>query len=257
VGVDVARARWASEQALLGLAPDTPDEQFGVGGLAALAVPPTVRIVVLPGDPSAVAVPPQDPTTVIPRFITIPCGRQLPDHRTIRGTSNGYVAVSYSGEDGLWQSFVAVHWNGGVDFFLGSEGGRDWEFPSRPRRRVVYLQRAVSWAWAAFNLQREMVERFTVGGPFRVVVSVANTRGAVLGTLGAGWPDPASTGFWDEPAAVEPHVLLLEDLAEWPDVAGVEELVLRFGARLDLAFGGPAERHLDRAGPGKGTFRPR
>ena len=30
------------------------------------------------------------------------------------------------------------------------------------------------------------------------------------------------------------------------------ELVLRFGARLDLAFGGPGERHLDHVGPEQG-----
>ena len=35
------------------------------------------------------------------------------------------------------------------------------------------------------------------------------------------------------------------------------ELALRFGARLDLAFGGPGERHLDRAGPEQGRFNPR
>jgi hypothetical protein len=75
--------------------------------------------------------------------------------------------------------------------------------------------------------------------------------------FGAGQTDPGSTGFWDEPTAVEQHVLLLEDLAEWPDAVGVEALALRFGARLDLAFGGSGERHLDRAGPDAGKFRPR
>jgi hypothetical protein len=43
-------------------------------------------------------------------------------------------------------------------------------------------------------------------------------------------------------------VLLLENLPEWPDAAGVEAVALRFGARLDLAFGGSGERHLDRTG---------
>jgi hypothetical protein len=56
---DVVRARWEREQVLLGLARDTPDDDFAVGGLAALAVPPTVRIVVLPCDPYAIAVPPR------------------------------------------------------------------------------------------------------------------------------------------------------------------------------------------------------
>ena len=59
------------------------------------------------------------------------------------------------------------------------------------------------------------------------------------------------------PTAIEPRVLLLEDLARWPDEQGVEELALRFGARVDLAFGGSGERHLDRGGPETGRFTPR
>lgn len=39
-----------------------------------------------------------------------------------------------------------------------------------------------------------------------------------------------------------------EDLETWPDEKGVEELALRFGARIDLAFGGNGTRHL--ASPG-------
>lgn len=256
---DVVRARWEREQVLLGLARDTLDEDFAVGGLAAFAMPPTVRIVVLPGDPCAVAVPPQDPMTVIPQPISVPCGQELPHYETVRGTSSGYVAVPYSGEGGLWSSFAAVSWYGGVDFFLGDQGGRDRarDFPPGSRQRVVYLRKAVGWAWAAFDLQREIVERFTVCGPFRTIVAVAHATRASLSMFGTGQTDPGSTGFWDQATAVEQHVLLLEDLAEWPDAVGVEALALRFGARLDLAFGGSGERHLDRAGPDAGKFRPR
>ena len=52
---DAVERRWEREQALLGLARDTPEEEFARGGLAALAVDPTVRITVLPADPSAPA----------------------------------------------------------------------------------------------------------------------------------------------------------------------------------------------------------
>lgn len=254
---EAIRACWDREQALLGFAPDTPDEAFAAGGLASFAMPPTVRICVLVGDPYAVAVPPQNPVNVIPQPITVPCGRELPHHGTVRGMSSGYVALSPSGEDGQWRSFGAVHWHGGVDFFLGDQGGSEWAVATGFRRRVVYLQKAVGWVWAAFDLQREMVERFAVGGPFRAIVAVAQASGASLGTFGAGWPEPSSTGFWGQPTAVDRHVLLLEDLAEWPDAAGVEALALRFGARLDLAFGGSGDRHLDRGGPDSGKFRPR
>ena len=52
---NVVRLRWEREQALLGLAADTPDEGLTVGGLAVLAIPPSVQICGPPGDPGAVA----------------------------------------------------------------------------------------------------------------------------------------------------------------------------------------------------------
>ena len=54
---DALNGRWTREQALLGLDRNTPDEEFARGGLASFAVDPTVRIVVLPGDPSSQPVP--------------------------------------------------------------------------------------------------------------------------------------------------------------------------------------------------------
>ena len=253
---DTAKRRWEKEQALIGLARDTPDEEFARGGLAALAVYPTVRIVVLPGDPSSQAMPAQEPTTVVPKVITLPDGRQFPYHGAVRGTSSGYVGYT-TGDDGRWQNFAALHWHGGVDFFLGTEGGRDWEYPSGSRGRVYFLQKCVGRAWAAFDLQRRMAEQFEIAGPFRAILAIANTTGAVLGYLGAGWPEPGSASLFGQPNAIEPRVLLVEDLDEWPDEKGVKELALRFGARVDLVFGGPGERHLDHAGPEAGRFNPR
>jgi hypothetical protein len=252
---DTARRRWEREQALLGLARDTPDEEFARGGLAVLAVDPTVRVVVLPGDPSSQAVPAEEPTQVVPNPITLPGGLQFPYHGAVRGTSSGYVGYT-AGDGGRWQSYDAVHWHGGVDVFLGNQGGRVWEFPGVSPMRVIYLLKCVSWVWAAFDVQRRIVERFGIAGPFRAILGVADTAGSVLGTLGAGWPEPTSASPFG-PTAIEPRVLLSEDLVEWPDEKGVKELALRFAARLDLAFGGPGERHLDRTGPEQGRFNPR
>jgi hypothetical protein len=194
---------------------------------------------------------------VVPQVITLPCGRQLPHHGIVRGTSSGYVGYTPSGEEGRWRSFTAVHWHGGVDVFPGVEGGREWTLAADSWGRVVFLLKTLGWAWGAFGLQRQIAERFAVGGPFRAIIGVANTAGAVLGDLGAGWQEPGSASLFGQPTAVEQKVLLLEDSPEWPDEKGVEELVLRFGARLDLAFGGPGERHLDRIGPQAGRFSPR
>jgi hypothetical protein len=53
--------------------------------------------------------------------------------------------------------------------------------------------------------------------------------------------------------AVEPTVRII---VLPPDEKGSEELALRFGARVDLAFGGPGTRHLDRDGSETGRFNP-
>jgi hypothetical protein len=245
----VVKQRWEREQALLGLARDSPDEDFAAGGLGALAVPPTVRIVVLPADPGSQCVPGLDPAEVVPPLATLPGGQQLPQLEQVRGTSSGYVRYPYSGDDGMWRSFAAVHWHGGVDLFLGNQGGHEWEDPAGPRRRVVYLLQSITWARAAFDLQRQIIEQFPVAGPFRAILGVAHAAKASLVNFGAGWPEPRPAGFWDQPSAVERHVLLLEDVSEWPGTAGAEDLALRFGARLDLAFGGSGRRHLDRTTP--------
>jgi hypothetical protein len=174
----------------------------------------------------------------------------------VRGTSSGYVGFT-TGNGDRWKSFDAVLWHGGVDVFLGAEGGRTWEVSPGSRRRVIFLRRCIGWAWGAFDLQRQVAERYGIAGPFRAILGIADTAGAMLGNLGTGWAEPESPGAWDMPTAIEPRVMLLEDLASWPDEKGTQELALRFGARVDLAFGGPGERHLDRVGPETGRFTPR
>jgi hypothetical protein len=161
----VVKQRWEREQVVLGLARDSPDEEFAAGGLGALAVPPTVRIVVLPADPGSQCVPGLDPAEVVPQLATLPGGEQLPQLEQVRGTSSGYVRYPYSGDNGRWRSFAAVHWHGGVDFFLGNQGGHEWEVPGGRRQRVVYLLQSIAWAQAAFDLQRRIIEQFPAAGP--------------------------------------------------------------------------------------------
>jgi hypothetical protein len=102
----------------------------------------------------------------------------------------------------------------------------------------------------------QAIEQYSIAGPYRAIIGVANTAGAALGNLGAGWAEPGAPMSFGRPQAVEPRVLLMEDLAEWPDADGIEALALRFGARLDLAFGGPGRRHLDHQGPNAGKYVP-
>ena len=253
LGDDALERQWAQEQALLGLAKDTPKAGFARGGLGALAGPPTVRIVVLPGNTSLVAVSAQDPKAVIPPRISV-AGGQLPKLGTVRGVSSGYVAYPEPGRGIPWERFAAVHWHGGVDFYLGELGGQYGD-QSRGVRRLIWLRRTVAWTWGAFGFQRRVIRRFEVGGPFRAIVGVADTSSAGLGDLGTGQRDPGGPGSPDAPVAVDRQILLHEDVDEWPDAKGIEAMAMRFGARLDLAFGGSGDRHLDHAGPDSGQFR--
>jgi hypothetical protein len=246
---------WAEEQALLGLARDTPPATFAAGGLGALAVPPTVRIVVLPGEPSSIALPAQDPSGVIPPFISLPGGAQLPRTGTVRGVSSGYVGYPERDRGERWPRFTALPWHGGVDFYLGESGGQDRD-EAHGMPRLIWLRRTVGWAWGAFGFQLKVIRRYGIEGPFRAIIGVADTASAGLGDLGTGWAEPGGPGSPSAPAAVDHQVLLHEDLAQWPDADGIKELALRFGARLDLAFGGSGDRHLDRTGPEADHFRP-
>ena len=142
-----------------GLGRETPDDDLAKGGLGAFAADPTVRIAVLPGDPSCQAVLADDPKTAIPQPIRLPRGRQLPYNGLVRGTSSGYVGYM-PGDGDRWQSFYAVNWHGGVDFYLGAQGARHRDFAPGARTRVVFLLECVGSAWGAFDLQRQMNERF-------------------------------------------------------------------------------------------------
>ena len=85
---------------------------------------------------------------------------------------------------------------------------------------MIFLHQCVAWIWAAFAFQRQIADQFQVPGPFRAIVGLADTAGAVLSAFGAGWPEPT---LYDAPEALEQQVLLFEDLTEWPDEAGVKE----------------------------------
>jgi hypothetical protein len=158
----VVKQRWEREQLMLGLARDSPDEEFAAGGLGALAVPPSVRIVVVPADPGSQCVPGLDPAAVIPQLATLPGGQRLPQLDQVRGTSSGYVRYPYSGDNGLWPSFAAVHWHGGVDLFLGNQGGQELAVPAGSRRPapVKYVTiKKVSGAPDPAHISTSLVER--------------------------------------------------------------------------------------------------
>ena len=119
---DALNGRWMREQALLGLSRATPDEEFARGGLPpSPSIPPC-------GSPSFRAI--HRRSRFRPRtrdgdpegdhaagWSAAPVPRDRARHvERLRGV--------HAGDEGRWQSFAAVHWHGGVDVFLGAEGGR-------------------------------------------------------------------------------------------------------------------------------------
>jgi hypothetical protein len=141
---DAVRLEWQREQQLLGLARETADGAFLMGGLGALAENPSVRITVLPADVSSRIVALEEPKKVLPQYPKLPRGHQVQLTGTARGSASGYVAYS-PGDNGKWRSFCAVAWHGGVDFFPGEEAGRLWRLgrpvPDRQAQHPVRQRR--------------------------------------------------------------------------------------------------------------------
>jgi hypothetical protein len=101
--------------------------------------------------------------------MTLPSGEQYPYHETGPRHLQGYVGCT-TGDGNRWQSFNAVLWHGGVDVFPVIHAGRTWEVTPGSRRLVIVFRRCVGWAWAAFDLWRQMVERYRVAAPNRDIL---------------------------------------------------------------------------------------
>ena len=166
---------------------------FARGGLVALAVDPTVRIVVLPGNPnSPQVIPAVDPSQVIPQVLAVPPGHAAaaPWDGTrhverVRGRPRPATRASCRASmpctgTAAWTSSSAR-----------KAAGNGSILPDPPVRRIS-RRKVVGWLCPPFDLQRQVTERFGIAGPFRVILAVADTAGATLGMLGAGWAEPAA-----------------------------------------------------------------
>ena len=49
-----------------------------------------------------------------------------------------------------------MHWHGGVDFFLGDQGGSEWAPTTGFRRRVISMTRC-DWRWIRGHWQTEVL----------------------------------------------------------------------------------------------------
>jgi len=230
----------------LGLLETTPHDEFALGGLAALANPLDVRIVVLPADPDAAGVVPldTDTDTWLSDERPSPYGGQRTEWgHTDCATSHALARASWYRDDMLWERYVAIHRHGGIE---AGDSGLTWEARGQ---RAFALRRTVATIWAALSLQAEAAQRWQVGGPWEINVALRGTKGAMLGDFAEGW---AQFGDFNHPGNTcgEPSVF-----HRWEtDALDPEALALDAGARLENSFGTTHRRHIARTGELQGRF---
>lgn len=144
------RAEWRAYREHLGLAEGTPSDQFARGGLAALAEPLDLRIVVLPADTTATHVVPLDSDTDAWLSEQRPSphgGRSIEWGQTTYATSYALARASWYRDDQLWSQYIAVHRHGGIEV---GDTSVTWE----PRgQRAFALRRTVAAIWTALSFQ--------------------------------------------------------------------------------------------------------
>lgn len=246
-GAELQRARW--RRTLKELALDTTArDDFMLGGLTNRLANPTVRLLILPSDPDAVAIDIDDSLwawlknsevfEASRRRIRLGT-RQVP-------TAHAAALVESYGEREPWNSYVAVHRSGAIEYGLGDRGG--WERDHDDARvRMFMLISIVARACAWFGFVSAVRERTVLPGPIQLTVALRNTQEALLGNVGEGWAEPMT--MWNEIGGCQDkHLLWHFELDEWPDQEGRQDLAFEVGSRIEEAWGVSQRRYLAREG---------
>jgi hypothetical protein len=246
--VDAQRARWWRYRSAQRLTLEAGDE-FALGGLARQVDSLDLRLLFLPGDPEADAVPLDSETLgwlKEPR--PAPYGGPSPQWgQRDRGTSSALVVYDQFREDRGWERYLALHRHGGIDLAFG---GLTYEVSDR---KVFPLRHSVGIVWIAAALQSEAAERWRFDLPCELAVALRTTNGAILGGFAEGWAEPGR-GLWEFTPCIEDHVLFRWELEDKVDA---ENVAMALGDRLEQAFGSTHGRHLAYRGDHAGHFDPR
>jgi len=246
--VDAQRARWCRYRESQSLTLDAGDE-FACGGLGRHADRLDLRMLVIPSDPVANAVPlDADVLAWLKAERATPYGGRPPSwgHRH-RSTSNALLVYDQYREDAGWVRYVAIHRHGGIEIGVGNLAYEIRDLHVFPLRSIVGL------AWIAADLQNEIIAQWLVEGPFELNVEIRNTNGATLGGFAEGWANPGQ-GLMDVARCIEDHLLLRR---ESDGTIDAERYALTVGDQLEQAFGTTQRRHLAHQGEYEGRFDPR
>lgn len=245
---DAQRARWSEfreSQLLL----DPKREDYAMGGLGVFVEKLDARLLFLPADPSSDVVSLDDETIEWLKTERPSPYQGAPIAWGFRSRATGSALVVYDQyrEDGEWNSYLAVHRHGGVEF------GRSRIAYMVGDVRAFSLRHVVGLVWTALDIQVEGAARWKLAAPYEMTLALRNTRGSTLGGLAEGWSSPSDFGY-DLPTCMEDHVLLRWELDEEFDV---RDLAMDVGDRVEQAFGSTHRRHLAHRGDFEGQFDPR
>ncbi len=249
--VDAQRARWAAKRQGQALTLDA-GEDFALGGLGRHTEALDARLVCLPSDPLADAVPlDQETLAWLKQSRQSPYGGRYPSWGSReRATSGALVLYDQYREDAGWTHYLALHRHGGIEVGLSH---LTYEIRAMTGQlRVFALRSIVGAAWAAAAMQNEVLDQWHVQMPFELTIGVRNTSRATLGGFAEGWANPGQ-GLGEFTICLEDHLLLRHEADDGIDP---ERYALDLGDRIEQAFGSISRRHLARVGEYVGRFDP-
>jgi hypothetical protein len=243
------RLVWRRRRGELGLLnPHLAD--FASGGLATLADPLDIRVVILPADPDAgdtVALNDDSAAWIQESHPSPYGGSQLNWGHSLVVTSHALVRANWYRDDHLWERYLALHRHGGLEVGMTALTQHHGD------RRMFALRHIAGLMWIVAALQREVAERWAVAGPWQVNLALRNTLGAGLTLFAEGWDDRHPWFLDRAQGCAEPHVLHTWERPELdPEALGLDA-----GCRVENSFGSVRQRHLARTGSFAGAFDPR
>jgi hypothetical protein len=252
--VEVQRARW--RRSLQRYALDTVDrDDFTLAGLCRRLRTPSAQLLLLPGDPEADAIQVDDEFWAWAKnfsVVNLEGGNVRLGTQHVPTAHAAAIVDAHGGRE-LWNSYVAIHRSGALEYGLGDRGA--WERKDRDGNlvRVFNLISIVARTWALLKFGTALRDRTAVDGPFQLTLALHTTGGAFLGDVAEGWAEPLT---WENEllGCPEEHLLWHIELPEWPDEPAMQDIAFSVGDRLEDAWGVLQRRYLARVGDRAGRF---